>query len=331
MSSCSNEKPPAPDSLATEVQGADTGLGDVEKLRSSLSRMAGAKQRAGDIVARLRELRQTGDLLCRSEVAALERLVTCGSYLLYHFYPTVQERRLVSAHFCKTPMLCPLCAIRRGSKTVQTLLQKIEVLLEERPDMVPSLTTLTIKNGDDLGERFNHLRSAYRSVMQARRNQLKQGKGRSELSKLEAGFASFEITKGERTGWHPHVHVLGFGREVPDAEVLSREWHKITGDSFIVESHQVVDRSNGRDPMINACCEVAKYAIKFSSMQPAEVVGAWRTLRGKRMVATFGRFYGMKIPEELTEDPLEGLPYFEELFRFVDGSYWLAQVDDEAA
>ena len=47
---------------------------------------------------------------------------------------------------------------------------------------------------------------------------------------------SYEIKRGQGSGlWHPHLHMIA-GREVePDAEMLSREWHEITGDSFIVD------------------------------------------------------------------------------------------------
>jgi len=45
-----------------------------------------------------------------------------------------------------------------------------------------------------------------------------------------------------------------------------------------------------------------------------------KTLTGKRLVFSFGLFWGVDVPEELTEEDLEDEPFVELLFRFSKGS-----------
>ena len=54
-------------------------------------------------------------------------------------------------------LLCPLCAIRRGSKALKSYLDRWAAIQAEKPAMRPFLVTLTVKDGEDLSERFNHL------------------------------------------------------------------------------------------------------------------------------------------------------------------------------
>ena len=86
-------------------------------------------------------------------------LASCGNYLHFREYFTVGKVRLHSATFCKQHLVCPLCAIRRGAKALGAYLTRWQVIQEERQDLRPYLLTLTVKNGDDLEERQNHLRS----------------------------------------------------------------------------------------------------------------------------------------------------------------------------
>jgi hypothetical protein len=45
-----------------------------------------------------------------------QRLTTCGDYLLFRHYFTIDAVRLHAASFCMKHLLCPLCAIRRGAR-----------------------------------------------------------------------------------------------------------------------------------------------------------------------------------------------------------------------
>jgi hypothetical protein len=66
--------------------------------------------------------------------------------------------------------------------------------------------------------------------------------------------------------------------------------------------------------------EVFKYALKFSDMQPADTWQAFQVLRGRRLVGSAGLFRGIEIPEQLTDEPLDDLPYVELFYRYLRGT-----------
>ena len=76
-------------------------------------------------------------------------------YLLFRHYYTADLLRLHAASFCMKHLLCPLCAIRRGAKALKAYLDRWEVIQQDRPALRPFLVTLTVKDGDNLAERFS--------------------------------------------------------------------------------------------------------------------------------------------------------------------------------
>ena len=71
-------------------------------------------------------------------------------------------------------------------------------------ELHPYLVTLTVKNGDDLAERMQHLRSSMRKMTESRRNALK-GQSFVEFAKSAGGSHSIEVTN-RGNGWHPHMY-----------------------------------------------------------------------------------------------------------------------------
>lgn len=96
---------------------------------------------------------------------------------------------------------------------------------------------------------------------------------------------------------------------------LAREWRDITGDSWVVEVHEIYG-----DP-VEAFAEVFKYALKASDLELSDTWHAFGVLRGRRLIGSAGCFRGVEVPEELTDEPLEGLPFVELLFRHLRGAY----------
>ena len=99
-----------------------------------------------------------------------------------------------------------------------------------------------------------------------------------------------------------------------DAHLLSAEWRKITSDSFIVDIRPIREEDDD-DGVVGGFSEVFKYAAKFSSMEHEDVIECWRRLRGKRMLASFGLFYGVEVPHDLADEQLCG-EYLEMLYRY---------------
>lgn len=323
------EKPLSNDGLAAEFE---KGSGIVH-LPKRVNRYGLAKLRQLEI------LKHVSDFVQNSPVAATslnlhkdqQRMTECGNYLIFNHYHTIDQVRLSQASFCMKHLLCPLCAIRRGAKQVKAYLDKLHVVTEQNPFIKPYMLTLTVKNGHDLEERFQHLTKSTRKLM-ARRRDAERGKGVSELSKCLGGVFSYELTYSQQHGWHPHVHMVVlqdsrnpiiFNQFKAKESELSKEWLAITGDSFIVDIRPIEG-----DPA-DGFVEVFKYALKFSDLTPEQNLNAYITLRGKRLTGSFGAFWGVKVPESMTDELFGDLPYIKLFYKYTSAGYSLTSVGGE--
>lgn len=293
-----------------------TGVGEAENFGDRIARYGSAKTRA---VAMRDHLEGVPDLDATKARAGLR---SCGEYLHFRDYYTVGKVRLHGARFCKQHLICPLCAIRRGSKALSAYLQRWEVIRAERPDLKPYLLTLTVKNGDDLEERHTHLTKSLRKLLDHRRNFNAGVRGApwTELCKAEGGVYTHEQTnKGK--GWHPHTHMIILCASAPSQSALSAEWHKITGDSMIVDCRPITGGESG--DYSEGFMEVFKYAVKFGDLELADNWHAAQVLKGKRLLNSFGLFRGVEIPPSLLDEPLDGLPFVDLFYRYLHGAYQL--------
>lgn len=304
------KKTPAGASILADL--AHTGADEVELLGDRIARYAQAHARA---LQMLEYLRDNPD---HNTARATAGLASCGNYLHFREYFTVGKVRLHRAQFCKQHLICPLCAIRRGSKALGVYLDRWEVIRAERPDLKPYLITLTVKNGDDLAERQKHLTDSLRRLM-ARRRDFNAGTRRApytELCKVQGAVYTLELTNRGK-GWHPHCHMIALCASQPSQEALSAEWKGITGDSFIVDCRPITG-----DPA-EGFMEVFKYAVKFSDLSLADNWEAAQVLKGKRLLNSFGLFRGVIVPECLLDEPLDDLPYWDRFYRYINGHYQL--------
>ncbi len=293
-----------------------TGFSEISDLDGILERYATARRRAvvmSDYALSTAKNKKLSD-----------SLRYCGSFLTFRHYYTVEQLRLHSAKFCRKHLLCPLCSIRRASKSLQSFIPKLESVLASDPTLTPYLVTLTVKNGPCLADRFRHIVRSISRMTQARRNSHKPRHPYVEMAKADGGLYSIEFKRGKNSGeWHPHVHMVWLCRVPPDARKLSDEWHKFTGDSFIVDARPF----DTRKPMATNLMEVLKYALKFSEMSLDDNWEAFEALTGRRLFAAFGSLYGLKLPDELNDDlsDMEGLPYIDLLYRYLPmaGQYTL--------
>jgi hypothetical protein len=306
------KNPQIDDSLAAESKlGAD----DAAVLPSRLDRYSKAHHRAVEMAHYARR---------NDECKIADKLERCGSYLLFRDYYTVGKIRLHAAQFCKKHLLCPLCAIRRGAKMVKSYMDRLQVILASESDLKPFMVTLTVKDGPDLGERFNHLFRAVHKLHKTR-----TGKGQySEACKAEGAVWSYEFKRGKNSGqWHPHVHAIWLCKTAPDHKALSEQWKRITGDSFIVDVRPFHDEED----VIGGFLEVFKYAVKFSDLPLEDNWEGFQQLGGKRLIASFGSFRGVDVPAELTDECLDDEPFIELLYRFAQGvGYSLAGASTES-
>jgi hypothetical protein len=286
--------------LSEEILADDSeqGAGGVSGLPARIARYEKARQRALSMESFARN---------SGHVKEANRLHRCGNYLLFRHYYTVDTVKLQAADFCKQHLLCPLCAIRRGAKLLKAYLEKFQVIRDSHPNWKPYLVTFTVKNGEDLGERFRHLSKSLQALHK-RRHGTRQS---SEAEKAHAAVWSYEVTN-KGNGWHPHVHAVWLCSSEPDQDCLRQEWADLTGDSFMVDVRPLQG-----DP-VDGFCEVFKYAVKFSELSDELGFQAYEALRTKRLVASFGSFRGVFPDDSYTDDPLpDDLPYIDMLYRFV--------------
>lgn len=66
--------------------------------------------------------------------------------------------------------------------------------------------------------------------------------------------------------------------------------------------------------------EVCKYALKFSDLAPADNWHAYEVMGGQRLIDSHGLMRGVQIPDSLTDEPLDDLPFIELLYRYIVGA-----------
>ena len=313
------------------------GYDSIDNLKYRIERYGRAKKRTMDNCTWLEEYGNSIEkisTLCKlgrvqykpiSKVEALKlktELCDCGNWMLFRHYYNIGVVRLANIKTCKKPLMCQLCAIRRASKSLQAYLNRFEVIVAEKPDLKPYFLTLTVTNGEDLKERFEHLKKSFKVYTNRRNDALKKNRGFCELNKVHGAVYSYEFTNKDND-WHPHIHILclcnpndlpdfplsgGTGKQKSNSK-LSMEWGKITKDSFIVDFRPI----DG----INGFIEVFKYALKFTDMSPELNYEAYRILKGKRLTGAFGLFRGVSVPEEMTDDLIKDQPYIELFYKYL--------------
>lgn len=302
---------PTPESENPDLLQQDGVSEGIEALPGRVNRYGKARSAALDIAEYIGASDQAQTL-----AKQLQRLRQCGDYLVFRHYWTVDQVKLHGARLCCQHLLCPLCAIRRGSRALKAYLDRWEVIRADKPALRPFLVTLTVKDGSDLAERFEHLKRSQHELWKRRLR--RRG---SVLDGVAGAVWSYEIKRGNGSGlWHPHLHMIALAENQPDQVELAREWQDITGDSFIVDVRPI----SSEDPA-SGFIEVFKYAVKFSDQPPADTLHAFQTLRGKRLLASSGCFRGVVEPEGLLDDceALEGLPFVTLFYRYLSGGYSL--------
>lgn len=287
-----------------------------------ISRYSGLKTRSVEMEKFISEIRNSDSNhkrpLSSNQIKKIHgNLFSCANYLLFHDYYTIDELRLAKANTCKQHLLCPFCAARRASKMLQINQPKVEQIMADNPSLKPVMLTLPVKNGPNLSERQNHLSGNLKRLIQRRRHNTLRGDV-TEFSKIAGAIYSYEVTN-IGNGWHPHVHMVCLLNDWIDQKALSKEWHALTGDSFIVDVRRIKPQDmEGTETLTIATgmMEVLKYAVKFQDMSLEDNWDAYQTLRRKRLIGSFGLLHGVKQPDSLLDETLDDLPYLERFYRY---------------
>lgn len=284
------------------------------------------------------------DALRNHDPERADKLKNCGGHLAFRHWIDHGVNTLASASWCNMPRLCQACAHARGMRLARAAAEKAVTLLDDDRDLRPWLVTFTVKNGPDLAERLNHILDSFSAGWRRREDHRRGKRSWTAFTAPEASIFSAEIKRGSGGRlWHPHLHCLwlvpkhvwksvafGQGRklELQSRDALRREWFDITGDSSVVScdylrTGQDMDEGKPVDEqyVMTELFEVFKYMTKpGDDMKPADVVHAWQTAIGKRLVRSCGLFRGLVVPQSLDDDPLDG-PSWEIMMRWWEGAY----------
>jgi len=241
----------------------------------------------------------------------LPKLKACGHRLIFDYAYSRDEYRLTFGNFCNNKWLDPLCGIRWSEKAVSEYVKRHEVVTAQYPEAKRIFMTLTVKNGKCLAKAYNKLDSSLKK-MSANIRKARQGKNSSEFGKILGMVGGIEIKRSVRPPyhWHPHFHAMILASDYLDHSRLRDEWHRMTGDSYIVDLREAAGDTH-------TFCEILSYSLKVSTMSPKDVVKAYLLLRGKSMLRSWGCYRGVKIPNELTDEPWENLEFARLVYRYM--------------
>lgn len=248
------------------------------------------------------------------------RVKECGSYLWFRNYYMVGVTKLSRANFCGVHLLCPFCAARRCARTVKNSIEKFEAITKENENLKLSLITFTIKNGDDLEERLNHIKYCMKVVHERGNKTKKKTPGyHSEFGKILGMIGSIEVTKNsdKETGWHVHIHAIALHDEELSRLALQQEWLKISKDSHILELETTTNS-------YKEFYKIITYATKVDNLTAEQRVELFKATRPKkRLLFTSGIFWGVEVESKSTSDAelIKDMPYVEEVFRYWSGKY----------
>lgn len=112
------------------------------------------------------------------------------------------------------------------------------------------------------------------------------------IHKVRGGAAMLEVKRSDKMKrWHPHLHILA-DADYMDQGFLSKQWHALTKDSFIVD----IQRVAGSEHLQRY---VTKYVTKPLSPTfvacAADLDEAILAMRGRRLCMCFGDWYGTPL------------------------------------
>ncbi len=214
-----------------------------------------------------------------------ERVASCGWRPVPHQPICVYRSASSGAAFiggvqvCGSVWTCPVCAAKIAMRRAVELRRAMEA--HSAAGGVVSMLTLTVDHSsrDSLAVLLSRFKRSLKRLFS----------GRAAVAWRESvGYVgmvkAFEVTWGERSGWHPHVHIILFtSRPVEAAEVGAR-WALATGlDGFRVNSHgcKVESVRSSAEIAARVADYLAKHGVEASSWGP-EHEATWANIKQAR-------------------------------------------------
>lgn len=212
------------------------------------------------------------------------RLGACRKYAWFVQSSVTQKLRVQSSR-CKLRW-CPIC--RDVSRMIVTKAVEQWLRIQKYPKMI----TLTLLHSDDPLEL--QVKRIYDCFRKLRR--------RAYFQRLITGGVWFFQLKFNATTeqWHPHIHCLVAGKYLPHSR-LKTLWHKITGDSHVVDIRPVRD--------LEGCSnEVARYATSPADITAVTLersLDIYYATKHRRICGSWGSARSLTLKPTPLEDTAE--------------------------
>lgn len=296
----------------------ETKINEIEKIESGkfkkvLTHLSKLKNRTRNLLNYVQQLptdeqKEYSYLLNTPDNVLNRKIYNCHTNLVFHHYPEIDKYKLVEAYHCDQHLLCPICAIRRASKKLKVYEQKTKAILLKYEKLGIPLYIYhivpTVKNGENLKERYNHITGVIKKILRRRRESFVKDKNKSNyvqdsmFSGSIGGVYSIEIKKGKnKQMWHPHGHLLLITTKILDYQAIYTEYAYLTGDSTNIGITKVES-----DNLEKQFYELFKYALKFSDMDFGDNLTAYESMKGRRLVGSFGEYRGLQAGKDLEDD-----------------------------
>ncbi len=231
------------------------------------------------------------------------KVAYCGTWL--HFRDWLAHENtttLIGANFCKKPLLCQACAVRRAGKLTAGYVPKVEALQTENPALIPAMVTLTFKPRPTYEQCYDDLKKCWGKML-SRARKAASGSERHlpiQWNRVAGSVRSIETKRGRGGDWHVHAHIFVLLHRYIDQAELSREWGEITDGSTVVDVRKC---HNG---IVPGLLEVIKYAVKFGDLTDQQLWEVYQHCAGKRSIDASGILRGVNVGA-LDEDDTTGL------------------------
>ena len=209
------------------------------------------------------------------------RLQQCRKYAFFAQNKVTGKLRVQSSR-CKLRW-CPIC--RDVSRRIVTSATEKWLRIQKYPKMI----TLTLKHNDDpLNLQIKRIYDCFRKL-----------RTRAYFQRLiTGGVWFFQLKFNDRTEqWHPHIHCLVAGKYLPHGR-LKQLWHKITGDSTIVDIRPVKD--------LEGCSnEVARYATSPADIAAVDLERAldiYYSTKHRRICGSWGSAKSITLKPKPADD-----------------------------
>ncbi len=209
------------------------------------------------------------------------RLQQCRKFAWFVQSSVTHKLRVMSSR-CKLRW-CPIC--RDVSRMIVTKSVEEWLRLQKYPKMI----TLTLSHSDDPLQL--QIKRIYESFRKLRRRAFFE-------RRISGGIWFFQLKFNKDTKqWHPHIHCLVAGKFLPHRE-LKKLWHKITGDSYVVDIRPVKD--------LEGCSnEVARYATSPADITAVDLdraIDLYYATKHRRICGSWGSARSITLKPTPLED-----------------------------